>query len=146
VAYDSVKPTYEPYRFQKRPLLVNILHQMKLANIVTVSVRKTHFNITLSSTSKCAIWILCLFAGTGWRNGVQSRAKTSLTACVGVSSGEQFALHFAGLWYFRRSGNDSRNGTVSNPRILESLAVHHLDGFGIQPMSYWIGTAACFPD
>jgi len=80
---------------------------MKLANIVTVSMPKIYFNITLSSTSKCAIWILCLFAGTGWRNGVQSRAKTSLSACVAVSLGEQVAPHFAGSWYLQRSGNDS---------------------------------------
>jgi hypothetical protein len=59
---------------------------MNLANTVTVSMGKIHFNITLSSTSKCAIWVLCLFAGTGWRNVVQSRANTSLSACLRASS------------------------------------------------------------
>ena len=120
--------------------------QYAAANTVAVYTGKIHFNITLSPTSKCVIWILCLFDFTGWKNGVQPWARTSLLACVAVSLGEQFALHFAGSWYLRRSGNDSRNGTLSNPRILESSAVPHLDGFEIQPMFYWVGTASCFQD
>jgi hypothetical protein len=48
---------------------------------------KIHFNISLSSTSKCAIWILFLFAGTAWRNGIQWRPKTNLLARVALSSG-----------------------------------------------------------